>query len=155
MKTDASQTASESELLVSREEMDKWEEERMETETRWKEESAVQRREAEGRRAKIAAERAASGETWEKLEEGKDIPGPPNPLSESLKPIEVKHEEKAVKVEKSGGYPDSPSPADVRDVVAGEPLLDAQANEAQVSEVRVVSFGIILRYLHVFLLCFQ
>lgn len=134
---EASHTPSGSEPLVSREELDKWEEERMATEARWKEESAVQRREAEERRAKIAAERAASGETWEKLEEGKNMPGPPNLLSESLQMPNIEDDSKR---RKGAGYPDSPSPADVRDIVAGEPstttAVSGSRHEAQVSEVR-------------------
>ncbi|KAH8100734.1 hypothetical protein DFH11DRAFT_1869607 [Phellopilus nigrolimitatus] len=87
--------------LVSQEEREKWEEERAATERSWKEQSAVERKEAEERRARIAAERAATGETWEKLDQENPPHGPPNPLFSS--------------------YPDSPSPADVRDSVTGEP----------------------------------
>ncbi|KAH8109603.1 hypothetical protein DFH11DRAFT_1731022 [Phellopilus nigrolimitatus] len=87
--------------LVSQEEREKWEEERAATERSWKEQSTVERKEAEERRARIAAERAATGETWEKLDQENPPHGPPNPLFSS--------------------YPDSPSPADVRDSVTGEP----------------------------------
>ena len=97
----------------------------------------MQRQEAEERRAKIAAERIATGETWEKLEEGKDIRGPPNPLNEGLLVPEVENEESNVEKAAASGYPGSPSPVDVRDVVAGEPS-GTHGHEAQASEVRFI-----------------
>ncbi|THH07070.1 hypothetical protein EW145_g3640 [Phellinidium pouzarii] len=89
--------------LVSQEERQKWEEENAAIERSWKEQSAIDRKEAEERRARIAVERAASGETWEKLDQEKPPRGPPN-----LLPAQP-------------GYPGSPSPVDVRDRVSGEP----------------------------------
>ncbi|KAI5116960.1 hypothetical protein M0805_001364 [Coniferiporia weirii] len=72
---------------TSQEERNKWEEERRRWEEEsaaieqsWREQSAVERREAEERRARIAAERVATGETWEKLDQEQPPRGPPNPL---------------------------------------------------------------------------
>ena len=80
----------------------------------WKKQSAIERKKAEETRARIAAERASTGETWEKLEAGKPMPGPPN------------YSTFEVGSSKSSGYPGSPSPADVRSVVAGEPSPDTR-----------------------------
>lgn len=96
--------------LVSQEDLAKYEEERAALENSWREQSAVQRKEAEERRARIATERAASGESWEKLDEGKPLRGPPNQMSGS-----------SAAAVSGSGYPGSPSPADARGVVSGEP----------------------------------
>ena len=89
--------------IVSKEELEKGEQDLAAYEAQWKEASARQRKEAEERRASIAAERSATGDTWEKLDQERPPRGPPN------QPVEHK------------GYPGSPSPADVRDSVTGEP----------------------------------
>lgn len=96
-------TESSSGPSVSEAEREKWEQEQIALQTQWKEESARQRKEAEERRAHIAAERSATGDTWEKLDQERPPRGPPN------QPVE------------HAGYPGSPSPVDVRDSVTGEP----------------------------------
>ena len=100
--------------LVSQEEREKWEEELATIDKEWKKQSAIERKKAEETRARIAAERASTGETWEKLEAGKPMPGPPN------------YSTFEVGSSKSSGYPGSPSPADVRSVVAGEPSTNTR-----------------------------
>lgn len=100
---DTAATTTSTDSLVSEEERAEWEQEHTALQAQWKEESARQRKESEERRAHIAAERSATGDTWEKLDQEHPARGPPNQTVEYR------------------GYPGSPSPADVRDSVAGEP----------------------------------
>lgn len=121
---------------VSKEERDKWEQEQVALQAQWKEESARQRKEAEERRAHIAAERSATGDTWEKLDQERPPRGPP------IQPVE------------HVGYPGSPSPADARDSVAGEPSgSKSHALEtSQVGRLRILS-GILMPNLSLDIFC--
>ncbi|TDL25500.1 hypothetical protein BD410DRAFT_819653 [Rickenella mellea] len=88
---------------------DKWKEEYEAQVQTWRAESATARKKAEETRGHWEAVRASqsdmshSGEGWERLDDGKSIPGPPNLSS----PLRTSH-------------PESPSPADARDSVTGE-----------------------------------
>ncbi|KAL5503820.1 hypothetical protein ACEPAH_7891 [Sanghuangporus vaninii] len=113
---EASAPAPASKPLVSQEDLARYEEERLALDRSWKEESAVRRREAEERRARIAAERGTQN-----AEEEADIKGPPNPIF-NPRPAQGKE------------YPNEPSIADVRDVISGEPSGTRQReSSAQVS----------------------
>ena len=127
---------------LSREEEEKWKKEYDAQTESWKVESAVARQKAEQERARWEALRAeelektksltaavgigassglgASGMSWERLDDGTaNIRGPPNP---HFNPRET-------------GYPGSPSPADVRDSVSGEPSGHSNVT-SEVSKVR-------------------
>ena len=120
-----------SQAPLSKEEEEKWRSEYEEQVQKWKEESATARAKAEQERARWEAIRAAektssssqsisaSTSGWEKVED-EPIPGPPNPHFQRKE------------------YPASPSPADARDHVAGEP---SRSKVVASTEVRVVFLG--------------
>lgn len=130
-----SEASSGSTPVLSREDEEKWKAEYEEQVASWRAESAAARQQAEAERARWEALRASEtkGElaassasaSWEKLEAGKSMPGPPNP-----------HFPRA----QAAMPPPSPSPADVRDRVAGEPAgSKGVTTAASVSSRTVVS----------------